>query len=188
MIERLDALEAEAARAMDAARDHVALEEARVRWLGRKSELTQILRGLKDLAPAERSSVGARANRLRENLERRHDEIRARLEQNGAGNGAPQGPDLTLPGRALPRGHAHLISQVLAEVREIFHGLGFALAEGPEVEDDQHNFGALNMPAGHPARAVTDTFYLRPEVLLRTHTSSVQIRTMERGKPPVRII
>jgi len=188
MIERLDALEAEAARAMDAARDHGALEEARVRWLGRKSELTQILRGLKDLTPAERSSVGARANHLRESLERRYDEIRARLEQDGTGRGASSEIDLTLPGRAIPRGHAHLISQVLAEVREIFHGLGFALAEGPEVEDDHHNFGALNMPEGHPARAITDTFYLRPNVLLRTHTSSVQIRTMERQKPPVRII
>jgi phenylalanyl-tRNA synthetase alpha chain len=188
MIERLDALEAEAARAMDAARDHGALEEARVRWLGRKSELTQILRGLKDLTPAERSSVGARANHLRASLERRYDEIRARLEQDGAGNGAPVGNDLTLPGRVIPRGHVHLLSQVLAEVREIFHGLGFALAEGPEVEDDHHNFGALNMPKGHPARAITDTFYLRPDVLLRTHTSSVQIRTMETRKPPVRII
>jgi phenylalanyl-tRNA synthetase alpha chain len=188
MIERLDALEAEAARAMDAARDHDALEEARVRWLGRKSELTQILRGLKDLTPAERSSVGARANHLRESLERRYDEIRARLEGDGAGNGTASGNDLTLPGRAIPRGHAHLISQVLAEVREIFHGLGFALAEGPEVEDDHHNFDALNMPPGHPARAATDTFYLRGNILLRPHTSSVQIRAMESRKPPIRII
>ena len=187
MIERLDALEAEAARAMDAARDLGALEEARVRWLGRKSELTGILRGLKDLTPAERSSVGARANRLRESLERRYEEVRARLEPSG-GNGAPAGRDITLPGRALPRGHEHLLSQVLAEVRDIFHGLGFALAEGPEVEDDRHNFGALNMPKGHPARATTDTFYLRPDVLLRTHTSSVQIRAMESRKPPIRII
>src|SRR5438477_3653338 len=159
MIDRLDALEAEAARAMDAARDPAALEEARVRWLGRKSELTGILRGLKDLTPAERSSVGARANRARESLERRYDEIRGRLERDGAEHGRLSGPDLTLPGRAVPRGHTHLISQVLAEVREIFHGLGFALAEGPEVEDDHHNFGALNMPEGHPARAITDTFY-----------------------------
>ena len=185
MIERLDALEAEAARAMDAARDAGALEEARVRWLGRKSELTQILRGLKDLTPAERSTVGARANQLRASLERRYEEVRERL---GATDGAPAGVDLTLPGRALPRGHEHLISQVLDEVRQIFHGLGFDLAEGPEVEDDRHNFDALNMPPGHPARAATDTFYLRSDVLLRPHTSSVQIRTMEARKPPVRII
>ena len=189
MIERLDALEAEAARAFDAAKDGGALEEARVRHLGRKSELTGILRGLKDLSPEERSAVGARANRLRENLEGRYEEARSRLTTSGA---APTGvsalQDLTLPGRAIPRGHEHLISQVMREVREIFHGMGFSLAEGPDVEDDWHNFGALNIPKGHPARAATDTFYLRPDVLLRAHTSSVQIRVMERQQPPVRIV
>ena len=184
MIERLDALEAEAARALEAARDESALEEARVRHLGRKSELTQILRGLKDLSAAERASVGARANRLRETLERFYEEARGRLEAAPAALAR----DVTLPGRCVPRGHEHLISQVLGEIHTIFLGMGFALAEGPEVEDDRHNFGALNMPEGHPARATTDTFYLRPDVLLRTHTSSVQIRVMESHKPPVRII
>ncbi len=184
MIERLDALEAEAARALEAARDESALEEARVRHLGRKSELTQILRGLKDLSAAERASVGARANRLRETLERFYEEARGRLEAAPAALAR----DVTLPGRCVPRGHEHLISQVLGEIHTIFLGMGFALAEGPDVEDDRHNFGALNMPEGHPARATTDTFYLRPDVLLRTHTSSVQIRVMESHKPPVRII
>ena len=184
MIERLDALEAEAARALEAARDESALEEARVRHLGRKSELTQILRGLKDLSAAERSSVGARANRLRETLERCYEEARGRLETAPAALAR----DVTLPGRCIPRGHEHLISQVLGEIHTIFLGMGFALAEGPEVEDNRHNFDALNMPEGHPARATTDTFYLRPDVLLRTHTSSVQIRVMESHKPPVRII
>ena len=184
MIERLDALEAEAARALEAARDESALEEARVRHLGRKSELTQILRGLKDLSAAERASVGARANRLRETLERCYEEARGRLETAPAALAR----DVTLPGRCIPRGHEHLISQVLGEIHTIFLGMGFALAEGPDVEDDRHNFGALNMPEGHPARATTDTFYLRPDVLLRTHTSSVQIRVMESHKPPVRII
>ena len=184
MIERLDALEAEAARALEAARDESALEEARVRHLGRKSELTQILRGLKDLSAAERASVGARANRLRETLERCYEEARGRLETAPAALAR----DVTLPGRCIPRGHEHLISQVLGEIRTIFLGMDFALAEGPEVEDNRHNFDALNMPEGHPARATTDTFYLRPDVLLRTHTSSVQIRVMESHKPPVRII
>ncbi|TMQ55913.1 MAG: phenylalanine--tRNA ligase subunit alpha [Candidatus Eisenbacteria bacterium] len=183
-MERLDALEAEAARALEAARDESALEEARVRHLGRKSELTQILRGLKDLSAAERASVGARANRLRETLERCYEEARGRLETAPAALAR----DVTLPGRCIPRGHEHLISQVLGEIHTIFLGMGFALAEGPDVEDDRHNFGALNMPEGHPARATTDTFYLRPDVLLRTHTSSVQIRVMESHKPPVRII
>ncbi len=188
MIERLDALEAEAARAMEAAQDADALEEARVRWLGRKSELTGILRGLKDLSPGDRASVGARANKLRESLERRYEESRARLDPAASKARDGSGSDLTLPGRAVPRGHEHLISQILREVRGIFHGMGFALAEGPEVEDERHNFGALNMPEGHPARAITDTFYLRPDALLRTHTSSVQIRAMETRQPPVRII
>jgi phenylalanyl-tRNA synthetase alpha chain len=189
MIERLDALEAEAARAIEAAQNLDALEEARVRHLGRKSDLTQILRGLKDLSAEERAVVGARANRLRESLERRHEEVRARLDAGAAPSGDGAGRDLTLPGRSIPRGHEHIISQVLREVRGIFHGMGFALAEGPEVEDDRHNFGALNMPEGHPARATTDTFYLKPdEVMLRTHTSSVQIRVMEKHQPPVRII
>jgi len=188
VIERLDALEAEAARAFDAAQDGGALEETRVRHLGRKSELTRILRGLKDLSPADRASVGARANRLRESLERRYEEVRARLASASSPAGPSSGHDVTLPGRSIPRGHQHLISQVLHEVREIFHGMGFALAEGPDVEDDWHNFEALNIPKGHPARATTDTFYLRPDVLLRTHTSSVQIRVMEKQQPPVRII
>ncbi|HXL15719.1 MAG TPA: phenylalanine--tRNA ligase subunit alpha [Methylomirabilota bacterium] len=188
MIERLDALEAEAARAIEAAQDLAALEEARVRHLGRKSDLTQILRGLKDISPGERATVGARANRLRESLERRYEQVRARLDVIAAPSGDGVGRDLTLPGRSIPRGHEHLISQALREVRSIFHGMGFALAEGPDVEDDWHNFGALNMPQGHPARAATDTFYLRPDVLLRTHTSPVQIRVMEKHRPPVRII
>ncbi len=187
MIQRVDALESEAARAFGAARDAAALEEARVRYLGRKSDLTQILRGLKDLPPSERASVGARANRAREALERSYEEAQARLAAATSPGRAPR-RDVTLPGRCVPHGHEHLISQVLGEVRTIFRGMGFSLAEGPEVETDHHNFGALNMPEGHPARAETDTFYLRPDVLLRTHTSSVQIRVMESRQPPVRII
>src|SRR2546425_4054593 len=107
MIERLDALEAEAARAFEAARDGAALEETRVRHLGRKSELTQILRGLKDLSPEERARVGARANHLRENLETRYAEVRARLEGASTAPGTALARDVTLPGRAIPRGHEH---------------------------------------------------------------------------------
>ncbi|HYR52536.1 MAG TPA: phenylalanine--tRNA ligase subunit alpha [Candidatus Dormibacteraeota bacterium] len=190
MTERLDALEAEAARAFESAKDPGSLEEVRVRLLGRKSELTGILRGLKDLSPEERAVIGARANRLRESWESRYKEALSGLaSSNDVSGSAPAAlHDVTLPGRAIPRGHEHILSQVLREVREIFHGMGFSLAEGPQVEDDGHNFGALNMPKGHPARAATDTFYLRPDILLRTHTSSVQIRVMEKQEPPVRII
>ena len=190
MTERLDALEAEAARAFESAKDPGSLEEVRVRLLGRKSELTGILRGLKDLSPEERAVIGARANRLRESWESRYkDALSSLASSNDASGSAPAAlHDVTLPGRAIPRGHEHILSQVLREVREIFYGMGFSLAEGPQVEDDGHNFGALNMPKGHPARAATDTFYLRPDILLRTHTSSVQIRVMEKQEPPVRII
>ena len=185
MIERIDALRTEGERALSGAATAADLEAARVRYLGRKSELTQILRGLKDLEPDVRARAGARANEARVRLETLLTEAEARV----LADTAPDlSRDVTLPGRRPPVGHRHLVQSVIQEIQEIFHGLGFSVAEGPDVEDDQHNFGALNMPKGHPARAETDTFYLRPDVLLRTHTSSVQIRVMEKTQPPVRII
>ncbi len=186
MNERIHALAEEGERALAAAADAAALEEARVRFLGRKSELTQILRGLRDLPPEERTRVGARANEARERLEALHAEARDRLSAAPAGAGAA--PDVTLPGRGPWLGHEHVLGSVLREVEAIFRGLGFGLAVGPDVEDDYHNFTALNMPQGHPARALSDTFYVAPDIVPRTHTSPVQIRTMEAQKPPVRII
>ena len=184
MIERIDALRAEGERALTGAATGGDLEAARVRYLGRKSELTQILRGLKDLDPDARARAGARANEARDRLEALLAEAEVRV-----GASAPDvSRDVTLPGRRPPVGRRHLIQSVIQEIQEIFNGLGFSVAEGPDVEDDRHNFGALNMPVGHPARAESDTFYLRPDVLLRTHTSSVQIRVMEATQPPVRII
>ena len=185
MIERLDALRAEGERALSGAATSADLEAARVRFLGRKSELTGILRGLKDLSPEDRTLVGARANETRRRLESLLVEAESRLKAASAPAGAR---DVTLPGRRPPVGHRHLLHSVILEIQEIFHGLGFSVASGPDVEDDYHNFGALNIPEGHPARAMTDTFYLRPGVLLRAHTSSVQIRVMKNTQPPVRII
>jgi len=185
VIERIDALRAEGERALSGAATAADLEAARVRYLGRKSELTQILRGLKDLEPDYRARAGARANEARGRLEALLAEAEARVR---ARNTADVSRDVTLPGRRPPVGRRHVIQSVIQEIQEIFHGLGFSVAEGPDVEDDRHNFGALNMPEGHPARAESDTFYLRPDVLLRTHTSSVQIRVMEATQPPVRII
>lgn len=184
MIERIESLGAEGERVLAAAQNASDLEAARVRFLGRKSDLTQILRGLKDLAPDERAQVGARANETRARLEAAFAATEARLATESPG----EARDVTLPGRRPPVGHRHLLDSVLREVHEIFAGLGFSLAVGPDVEDDQHNFDALNMPGDHPARAETDTFYLGPGVLLRPHTSSVQIRVMESQPPPVRII
>jgi phenylalanyl-tRNA synthetase alpha chain len=185
VIERIDALRAEGERALSGATTAADLEAARVRYLGRKSELTQILRGLKDLDPDSRARAGARANEARGRLEALLSEAEARVRARTA---TEVSRDVTLPGRRSPVGHRHLIQSVIREIEEIFAGLGFSVAEGPDVEDDRHNFGALNMPEGHPARAESDTFYLRPDVLLRTHTSSVQIRVMEASPPPVRII
>ncbi|HEY7727912.1 MAG TPA: phenylalanine--tRNA ligase subunit alpha [Candidatus Eisenbacteria bacterium] len=184
-MERIDALALEGARAFSAAADAAALEEARVRFLGRKSELTRLLRGLKDLPPGERSAVGARANATRARLEELYAEADRRLASGVPGTGAR---DVTLPGRGARLGHEHILAAVLREIEQSFRALGFTLALGPDVEDEYHNFTALNIPEGHPARALTDTFYVAPGILPRTHTSPVQIRTMESRKPPVRII
>ena len=185
MIDRLDALRAEGERALSGAASAADLEAARVRFLGRKSELTGILRGLKDLTPEERTLVGALANETRRRLESLLVEAESRLK---AASAPATERDVTLPGRRPPIGHRHLIHSVILEIQEIFHGLGFSVASGPDVEDDHHNFGALNMPEGHPARDESDTFYLKGGALLRTHTSPVQIRVMENTPPPVRII
>jgi len=184
MIDRIDALAAEGERAFVAAASAADLEAARVRYLGRKSDLTQVLRGLKDLAPDVRGKVGARANEIRQKLEESFAAAEARLQ-----TAAPETTrDVTLPGRRPPIGHPHLLASCLREIEDIFAGIGFSLATGPDVEDDRHNFGALNMGPDHPARAETDTFYLNGGALLRTHTSSVQVRVMDAGQPPVRII
>lgn len=186
MIEKIESLGAEGERALRAAATPTELEAARVRYLGRKSDLTQVLRTLKDLAPAERAAVGARANETRARLEAAHAEAEARVGQAASASAAAR--DVTLPGRRVPVGHRHLLTSVLREIEQIFRGLGFSVAVGPDVEDDRHSFTALNMPEGHPARDETDTFYVQGGALLRPHTSPVQIRTMEQNAPPVRII
>jgi phenylalanyl-tRNA synthetase alpha chain len=165
------------------------LDEVRVKYLGKRGTLTQLLRALPGLPPAERPIVGKEANAAKAGLESELEarqvlleglERRARL--------AGDRPDLTLPGRRVVPGALHPLTQVHDEIVDVFTGMGFAVAEGPEVELDFYNFEALNIPKDHPARDMQDTFYVGGEVLLRTHTSPVQIRTMERQKPPVRII
>jgi phenylalanyl-tRNA synthetase alpha chain len=165
------------------------LEDVRVRYLGKKGLLTQLLRSLPSLPPAERPAVGREANEAKSALEAalkarlgvlEQTERRARL--------AADRVDLSLPGRRVVPGARHPLALVLDEIIDVFVGLGFAVADGPEVESDYHNFEALNIPRDHPARDMQDTFYVSEDVLLRTHTSPVQIRTMLRQKPPVRII
>ena len=154
------------------------LDEVRVKYLGKRGTLTQLLRALPGLPPAERPIVGKEANAAKAGLESELEARQTLLE----------GPDLTLPGRRVVPGALHPLTQVHDEIVDVFTGMGFAVAEGPEVELDFYNFEALNIPKDHPARDMQDTFYVGGEVLLRTHTSPVQIRTMERQKPPVRII
>ena len=165
------------------------LDEVRVKYLGKRGTLTQLLRALPGLPPAERPLVGREANEAKAGIESELEarqavlagvERRARL--------AADRPDLTLPGRRVVPGALHPLTQVHDEIVDVFTGMGFAVAEGPEVELDHYNFEALNIPKDHPARDMQDTFYVGGEILLRTHTSPVQIRTMERQKPPVRII
>jgi len=192
MLERIEKIEAEASAAIEAAVDTTELEELRVRHLGRKAELTGILRGIAELPAEERGRVGGGANRARkaleELLERRAGELDAtELEQRLAADTV----DVTLPGApALPAGHLHLITRTTRQIEDVMIGLGYHVVEGPEVEHDYYNFTALNHPPGHPARMLQDTFYIQshPEVLLRTHTSPVQIRAMETQGPPIFVI
>jgi phenylalanyl-tRNA synthetase alpha chain len=165
------------------------LDEVRIKYLGKRGALTQLLRALPGLPPAERPIVGRQANEAKAGIESALEarqtvleglERRVRL--------AADRPDLTLPGRRVVPGGLHPLTQVHDEIVDVFTGMGFAVAEGPEVELDYYNFEALNIPKDHPARDMQDTFYVGGEILLRTHTSPVQIRTMERRKPPVRII
>jgi phenylalanyl-tRNA synthetase alpha chain len=185
--EGLHALEVEALEAIRGARDAGALEVLRIQYLGRKEgRISGILRGLGRLAPEERPRVGAEANRVRDAVEAAL--AARRLELEASSGRAGEGTDLSLPGRASWRGGRHPVTQVVDEISEIFRGLGFTRARGPEVETDWYNFVALNTPLDHPVVDEADTLYLKSGLLLRTHTSPVQVRTMERHPPPIRII
>ena len=201
---RVDAIVREARDAVSAARTATDFAEVRVRYLGRQGALTQLLRSLGTLPAAERPIVGAAANEAKRDLEALID---ARLAEAEAAERrsrrAVERSDLTLPGRRPPRGGRHTLTLVEDEIIRIFMGLGFSVAEGPEIESDYLNFEALNIPRDHPARDMQDTFYISAGVqggggappgetddnlLLRTHTSPVQIRTMKAQRPPVRVI
>jgi phenylalanyl-tRNA synthetase alpha chain len=190
MTERIEQIRAEAERAIDAAGDTVALEEARIRYLGRKAELPNLLRGVAQLEPHERAATGKAANEARRALEaaieRKTRELQTReLEQKLIEDRV----DVTLPGDPLPAiGRLHLLTQTRREIEDVFIGLGFNVAEGPEVETVYYNFDALNHAPTHPARSRSDTFYVTDDIVLRTHTSPVQVRAMEQQPPPIYII
>jgi len=186
---RVDAILGQARGATAAARSAAELEQVRVRFLGRQGELTQLLRSLGALPPAERPLVGAAANEAKRELEALLDaRLEAARDAERASERRGQRLDLTLPGRRPARGTLHPLTRVHDEIVTIFAGLGFSVAEGPDVETDYYNFEALNIPADHPARDMQDTFYLPGGLLLRTHTSPVQVRTMLAQTPPVRIV
>jgi len=201
LVGQLEALSRGARDAVAGARDEKALEELRVRFLGKKGELSAVLRGMGQLSAEERPKVGEAANRVKAEVEALLDDARRGLEARRL-EAELAGPpiDVTLPGRRLlPRGHRHPITQAADDIAAIFARLGYEVASGPEIELDWYNFEALNIPPDHPARDMQDTFYVEEStlrhgvepgtVLLRTHTSPVQIRSMKRiGEPPVRII
>jgi phenylalanyl-tRNA synthetase alpha chain len=184
---RLEELRAEAEQAIAAATDAAELEQLRVRFLGRKAELTAILRSIGELPPEQRGSVGKGANEVKQALEAQLERRTAELEAAELDSRlAEDRIDVTLPGDPpLPRGHLHLVTEIRRELEDVFVGLGFEVLEGPEVEYEHYNFTALNHPEAHPARQPQDTFYLSERVLLRTHTSPMQIRAMETQEPPI---
>ena len=189
MKEQLEEIKSRAAAALANAKLPQEIDELRVRFLGKKGELTGILKQMGKLSPEERPVIGQLANEVRSwietDIETRLTEIKAsqmaaRLESEKL--------DVTLPGKRPQFGAKHPLSIVLDEIKEIFIGMGFEIADGPEVETDYYNFEALNIPKDHPARDTQDTFYINENILLRTQTSPVQVRVMEQKKPPIRII
>jgi phenylalanyl-tRNA synthetase alpha chain len=186
--QEVDELQKQALAEIGQAQSADELEQLRVKYLGRKGSLTLILRGLKDLPAAARKEVGQQANRAKEFLEAALAQAQTALKDAALRAAAAREIDVTLPGRRHPLGHLHPLNRIMSEICDIFQRLGFEAVEGPEVELDWYNFEALNIPPDHPARDMQDTFYFNDKVLLRTHTSPMQIRIMEKRRPPVRII
>ena len=189
MKEQLEAIRSAAKAALDKVSGQQEIEELRVRFLGKKGELTGILKQMGSLSPEERPVIGQLANEIRTNIEAgiserqqklkaAADELRLKAEK----------LDVTMPGTKFALGKKHPLYKVLDEIEEIFLGMGFSVAAGPEVEYDYYNFEALNLPKDHPARDTQDTFYITDNILLRSQTSPVQVRVMEKQKPPIRII
>ena len=189
MLKKLDEIKAQAIKELSEITDKSSLEALRVSALGKKGVITGILKQMGSLSAEERPIVGQKANQIRGEIEALIKQKQAELlaaEQNLKLE--KETIDVTIPGKEPEIGHTHPLSIVLDEVKEIFSGMGFDVVEGPEVEWDYYNFEALNIPKGHPARDTQDTFYITENMLLRTQTSPVQIRTMEKRNPPLRVI
>lgn len=189
MKEKLQEIKKYAEQEIGKLTDIQSVENFRVALLGKKGKLTEVLRGMGSLSAEERPVVGQLANEVRSFIEEKISEIKSKLERKAqADKIAAETIDVTLPGKRAAQGHIHPLNKVLTELEDIFVGLGFEIVEGPEVELDYYNFEALNIPKDHPARDTQDTFYISDNVLLRTQTSSVQIRVMENKRPPIRMI
>jgi len=188
-MESLEALKNEAVHLITDAADSAALEQLRVDYLGKKGKLTGLLKNLGNLSPEERPAAGALINEVKQELSGLINSRKSILEQAAlAARLEADRVDVTLSGRGVDVGGLHPITRTIERIENFFSGIGFQVMEGPEIEDDYHNFEALNIPAHHPARAMHDTFYIDDTHVLRTHTSGVQVRTMETQSPPLRII
>lgn len=186
---QLTAIREAAASALAKAETLEQLEELRIQYLGKKGELTAVMKGMGALSPEERPVVGQLANEVRSGIEAAMEEKKSMLESQAAdAKILSETIDVTMPGRRSAKGKKHPLTTVLDELKDIFIGMGFSIAEGPEVELDYYNFEALNIPKDHPARDSQDTFYIDENVVLRSQTSSVQARVMENQQPPIRLI
>jgi phenylalanyl-tRNA synthetase alpha chain len=189
VLSELERLQEETLRSISTAANLKEISDIRVTVLGRKGNLTQLLKRLGSLSETERKEVGKRANQVKETLEAQFEAVlRGFQEKEIETSLQEERIDVTLPGRPVSFGKRHPLTQVLDEILSIFSRLGFEVVEGPEIELDYYNFEALNIPKGHPAREMQATFFITDDVVLRTHTSPVQVRTMERQQPPVRVI
>ncbi|MEC8158675.1 MAG: phenylalanine--tRNA ligase subunit alpha, partial [Pseudomonadota bacterium] len=188
-MQSLESIKAKAVVAIETASDIAAVEELRVRYLGKKGALTDLLKNLGQLSAEERPKAGAEINAVKQQLNERLNARKESLQGAAiADQLAKEAIDVTLPGRRAETGSLHPITRTIQRMETFFSSMGFEVVEGPEIEDEYHNFEALNIPAHHPARAMHDTFYVDDTHVLRTHTSGVQVRTMETQQPPIRVI
>lgn len=187
--QEIDALVLEALAAIEKAEDLSVFDQIRVQYMGKKGVLTDKLKSLGKLPAEQRPLVGQSINAAKQKIQITLEERKDKLQQAALDKElAAESIDVTLPGRGVKQGGLHPVTKTMQRIEELFAKVGFVVEEGPEIEDDYHNFEALNIPSHHPARAMHDTFYFRPDMLLRTQTSSVQIRVMNEQEPPLRII
>ena len=189
MKEKLKQIHQAALESLAEVKEAKALDEMKVSLLGKKGELTGILKGMKDLSPEERPVIGELANQVRKDIEEKIEEMKKRLAAEELEKRLEKERiDVTMPGKQCACGHKHPMTNVIDEICQIFMGMGYSVVEGPEVEKDYYNFEALNIPANHPAKDEQDTFYINGDILLRTQTSPVQVREMEKGILPIRAV